>query len=238
MLRIVIAMASDDFGRMLECQLNTEHSVVRCFDGKTALDLLQHLRPDALLIDLSLPLLDGLSVLEQAQDQLPDVVYAVTHVMGVEVCQRAEALGVTGLYLMPVASEVFMEQLRESLAQMRPSVRSRDVLKRRIVQLLSRLSFKSNLTGYQQICVGIPLVIEDMGIAMCKELYPQIAAITGQVSDKSIEHTIRTAIEDAWQNGDKELWKQHFPIQANRRKPYPSNKQFFTAIANMLLNQE
>ncbi|MBE6959204.1 MAG: response regulator [Ruminococcaceae bacterium] len=234
MLRIVIAMASDDFGHMLEKQLNTEHSVIRCFDGNTALDLLEHLRPDVLLLDLSLPLLDGLSMLEQAQSCLPGVVIGLTEVASDSICARAEELGISRLYLLPVNADIFMKQLHKQLEQTVAGASREINIQRRTLQLLNKLSFKPNLTGYQQILVGIPLVIKDISIPMCKELYPKIAQITGLSSSRPIEHTIRTVIHDAWESGDKELWLQYFPIPANRKRPYPSNKQFFTAIANIL----
>ena len=237
MLRIVIAMASDDFGHMLEAQLNVKHSVVRCFDGNTALDLLQHLYPDALLTDLSLPLLDGLSVLERSQEHLPGLVVGVTDVTNADVCSKAEELGITKLFLLPVDTDVFLTQLNEMLSQIIPAGSSEDRLRRRIVQMLGKLSFKPGLIGYQQILAGIPLVMSDMGIALGKELYPKISQIIGQASSRSIEHTIRTAIEDAWKNGDKELWKRYFPLKADRVKPYPNKKQFFKTMANILSSE-
>ena len=234
MLRIVIAMASDDFGHMLETQLNTDHSVVRCFDGNTALDLLEHLRPDVLLMDLSLPVMDGLTVLERAQNCLPDLVIGVTSLTSNEVCQKAEKLGITKLFLLPVDADVFISQLDTMLSKIEPCGHTETKLRRQMVQLLSKLNFKSNLIGYQQILVGIPMVMQDLSIAMCKELYPQIASILGLASSNPVEHTIRTSIKDAWENGDKEIWRQYFPPVPNRNKEYPTNKQFFAVMANIL----
>ena len=110
----------------------------------------------------------------------------------------------------------------------------KDNLHQRILYQLKMLGFKPNLNGYQQILIGIPMVMQDMSVAMCKELYPQIAETLGLSSSRSIEHTIRTAIQDAWENGDKDLWQIYFPTPANRKKPFPSNKQFFTTMANIL----
>lgn len=234
MLRIVIAMASDDFGHILEQQLSAEHSVVRCFDGNTALDLLQHLRPDVMLLDLFLPLQDGLSVLEQAQNYIPSLLIGITGVANEAVCRKAEEFGISRLYLMPVNTDVFMDQLRSSLAQIVPGASQQLNLQRRAVQLLSKLNLKTSLSGYQQILVGIPLVMQDISIPMCKELYPQIAKATRMSCSRPIEHTIRTVIRDAWENGDKDLWRHYFPVPNNRGKPYPSNKQFFTTVAKIL----
>ena len=234
MLRIVIAMASDDFGHMLEQQLNTEHSVVRCFDGITAMDLLQHLKPDVLLLDLSLPLMDGLSMLEQTQAYLPGLIVGVTDVTNESVCWQAQELGVSKLYRLPIEPDVFMSQLHDMLSETVPGASPQINMRRRIVQLLNSLSFKPNLSGYQQILVGIPLVMQDISIPMCKELYPKIAELTGLTNSKPIEHTIRTVIRDAWENGDRELWQRYFPSAGNRQKPYPSNKQFFTSVVNIL----
>ncbi|MBE6978378.1 MAG: response regulator [Ruminococcaceae bacterium] len=234
MHRIIIAMASDDLGHILESKLNTEHSVVRCFDGITALDLLRHLRPDALLLDLSLPLLNGLDVLKQATDCIPPIVMAITDYTGPSLQETAKDCGIRHLYMLPVEIARILEQLRQELVAMIPGCKSVDTYTRQIEDILLRLGFKANLVGYQQLLIAIPLVLKDSSIPVCKELYPEIAKRTGIPKSSPVEHTIRSAIRDAWTNGDPEAWKHYFPTPSRRKNPYPSNKQFINTIAKRL----
>ena len=84
MRKILIAIGSDDLGVELERQLNNECSVILCFDGITAAELLESLSIDVLLIDLSLPLMDGISVLKGASKRLPPLILATTSYDGAQ----------------------------------------------------------------------------------------------------------------------------------------------------------
>ena len=234
MHRIIIAMASDDLGHILESTLNTEYSIVRCFDGVTALALLQHLHPDALVLDLSLPLLSGVDVLEQAKNFKPPLVIAITDLDGVQVHRIAKLYGIHCLFRMPVEIQRLLEQIRHEMSSITPGYAAEDARTRQIIQMLLELGFKSNLAGYKQLLAGIPLVMRDSNIAMCKELYPEIARLTGLQNGQQVEHTIRNAIQDAWANGNEAAWQKYFPSLPRRKNPYPSNKHFITTIANRL----
>ena len=64
-MRILVAEDEKDLNRLLSTRLKAEHySVDSCFDGQEALDYLEGAPYDAVVLDIMMPVLDGLSVLK------------------------------------------------------------------------------------------------------------------------------------------------------------------------------
>lgn len=74
-MRILVAEDEKDLNRLLSTRLKAEHySVDSCFDGQEALDYLAGAPYDAVILDIMMPILDGLSVLKkirQSGSQVP-----------------------------------------------------------------------------------------------------------------------------------------------------------------------
>ena len=67
MHKLLIADCSEDYRLALSAVLSGQYQVLCCRSGTEALTLLHQERPDILVIDLMLPELDGVTVLERAQ---------------------------------------------------------------------------------------------------------------------------------------------------------------------------
>lgn len=64
-MRVLIAEDEKDLNKILAERLKAEHySVDSCYDGQEALDYLASAEYDAVILDIMMPLLDGLSVLK------------------------------------------------------------------------------------------------------------------------------------------------------------------------------
>ena len=69
-MRILIAEDERDLNHILTERLRKEHySVDACFDGQEALDYLEGTEYDALILDIMMPVMDGLTVLKKAPQQ-------------------------------------------------------------------------------------------------------------------------------------------------------------------------
>ena len=95
---------------------------------------------------------------------------------------------------------------------------------------LTRLEFEAEHDGFAQLRVGIPMFAQDPSLRLGKELYPTIASICGSLSATTVEHTIRTAIENAWRQGNREIWNEFFP----GCEKCPSNKKFIARMAQLI----
>jgi len=69
-MRILLAEDERDLNRIITERLKKEHySVDSCFDGEEALDYLAAAPYDAVILDIMMPKLDGLSVLKKMRDK-------------------------------------------------------------------------------------------------------------------------------------------------------------------------
>lgn len=69
-MRILIAEDEKDLNRILVSRLEAEHySVDACFNGQEALEYLESAEYDAAVLDIMMPVMDGLSVLRKLRSK-------------------------------------------------------------------------------------------------------------------------------------------------------------------------
>ena len=69
MPRLLIADSCDEFRQILFSTLSGEYIIQTCSSGAKALSLLRSFRPQLMILDLALPELDGLSLLQRASQE-------------------------------------------------------------------------------------------------------------------------------------------------------------------------
>jgi len=88
--------------------------VARCRDGRQALDDTRRLRPDVLVLDVAMPLLNGLDVLRVLRDEnLPTRTVLLTAALEDEQLLEAIQLGAQGVVLKEMAPHLLIEAVRE-----------------------------------------------------------------------------------------------------------------------------
>lgn len=229
MLKLLIADASEPYTDALEAVFKNEFDLRICHDGESALETLLSFQPDALVINFHLPYKDGLTVLQESAHR-PRVILAITPLISAYVEQAAADAGVQYIMRMPT-----VESLRVRLMDMLTTMThpQKDLSGQAAVHLHA-LNFRTHLDGYHQLCVGVPLFFNNPDICLSKELYPAIAAHF-QLDPRTVEHSIRKAIQDAWYHRDPTVWAGFFPPNEAGKIPCPSNKKFFAAMAEKLI---
>ncbi|MBR2937271.1 MAG: hypothetical protein IKB80_02080 [Oscillospiraceae bacterium] len=230
MLKLLIADASEPYAEALEAVFKNEFDLRICHDGESALETLLSFQPDALVINLRLPYKDGLTVLQESAHR-PRVILAITPFMSPYVEQLAADLGIQYVMIMPT-----VESLRVRLMDMvSTAIAPKKDLTAQTLLHLHILNFHTHLDGYHQLRVGIPLFFNNPDICLSKELYPVVAAHFKLPDARTVEHSIRKAVEDAWRRKDPAVWAGYFPPGADGKIPCPTNKKFFAAIAEKLI---
>ncbi len=100
MQKMLIAIDSEIFIEALERTFHGKYIIHTCSSGNEALQILQSHRPDILIIDLSLPDITGLNVLQQAEFT-PPIVIALTNFLSDRIVREAQAAGVKALIRIP-----------------------------------------------------------------------------------------------------------------------------------------
>ena len=234
MTKVLIAMSSDDLCHVLKDLLAYKFSVTCCQDGKTALRLLEELRPEILILDLSLPERDGITLLEDARDFRPPIILATIDVDSKYVRDAAEDVGIGYIIKLPGDINAMITRLLDMVNRHNKTKIRQKTVETQSRQILLELDFATNLDGYRYLQVAIPLFAEDPTQRICKELYPAVANLLGVGGKNNIERSIRSAIEEAWSRRDAAVWDNYFPPGVITRAKGPSNKLFISRMAEEL----
>ena len=230
MFKLLIADSSEPYTDALADVLDSIFDLRICNDGDTALELMLSFRPDVLILNLQLPFKDGLTLLQQSAYR-PRYILATTSYISPYVERCAASLGVTYTMLTPSVASVrvrIMDMIQQTATLSRPAD-----LSAAAATHLHSLSFMTHMDGYQQLCEAIPLFYADPHQRLTKELYPAVAQICGCKDARSVEHSIRKAIEAAWKSRDDSVWCKYFPQEVGC-KECPTNKAFISRLVQML----
>ena len=229
MLKLLIADCAEVFADALGEVFKNEFDLRICHDGETALETLLSFQPDVLVINFQLPYKDGLTVLQQSAHR-PRVILAIAGYLNPYIEQVAAEAGVQIILRMPTVECLRVRLMDLVSAADKPQ---KDVAAQ-VTMHLHMLNFRTHLDGYHQLRVGIPIFFENPDICLSKELYPAIAAHFKYPDPRTVEHSIRNAIKNAWRNRDPVVWAGYFP-QIGDKPRCPTNKKFFAAIAEKLI---
>ena len=120
-LKLLIAVKSEIITDLLVSALSM-HDVHTCDTGTDALAILEKYRPDALILDLMLPNIDGLTVLRKSIFN-PKYILALTNLATPAVVQAAANAGVQDMILIPCTIRHIIEHLN-ALIEKAPSTES------------------------------------------------------------------------------------------------------------------
>jgi len=233
MQKLLIADYSEDCRTALAAALQDRYHVLCCRTGTEAWNLLHQEHPDICVLNLMLPELDGLTLLERAQAEgLHPVVLAITPILSSYVDNCAQRLGIQYLVRKPCEIEALAARVLDLSKRVSVPVSREDPVTQTASILLS-LSFSAKHNGFSYLREAIVRMCRDPSQSVTKALYPAVAHTFG-CNKENVERSIRTALDFAWEHGDRRLWQRYFPEAVQR----PSNAVFISRIAQALLLDE
>jgi len=227
------------------------------YNGEEVLRLLEESRkaPDILILDIIMPHLDGLGVLERLRDMnlnpMPKIIMLTA--FGQEnITQKAVQLGASYYILKPFDMEILANRIRQLVgnqAVVSPSSYGGNAFpKSNVVPLAKGKNLDANITsiiheigvpahikGYQYLREAITMVYNNIEIlgAITKTLYPAIAE-KFKTTPSRVERAIRHAIEVAWTRGNIDSISHLFGYTINISKSKPTNSEFIAMVADKL----
>lgn len=248
-IRVIIADGDKDFRTVLSGALQAEDGIEvvgTAGDGITALEQVQALEPDLLLMDLMLPELDGISVLHRiAEDGHKIGVFIVSAFSSDAAATECSSLGVSHFLRKPISCETLASRIRQwhmagqMAAQMVPESSSKTLsdidLELHVTEVIHQVGVPAHIKGYQYLREAIMMAIRDMESvgAITKIMYPGIAKKFHTTASR-VERAIRHAIEVAWDRGDIETLQSYFGYTVSGVKGKPTNSEFISMIADRL----
>ncbi|HVJ50358.1 sporulation transcription factor Spo0A [Desulfitobacterium sp.] len=253
-VKIVVADDNRNLCQMLQDYLHTQEDlqvVGLTYNGVDAWEMIQAQEPDLVILDLVMPNLDGLGVLERinARSAAPRPKVIMLTAFGQEsLTHQAMMLGVDYFILKPFDLEVLGKRIRSltqesslNSASIPSSVSpvtnagSRVNLSAEVTSMMHQIGIPAHVKGYQYIRDAILMVVEDVSLlgAVTKELYPAIAK-KYDTAPSRVERGIRHAIELAWERGHTETLKRIFGYSMNIERQKPTNSEFVALLADKL----
>lgn len=251
---VVIADDNKEFRLVLNDFLLTKNLfdvVDMVDDGLKAVEAVEKYEPDILILDIIMPHLDGLGVLEKLHkknlSKFPKVIVlsAVGHD---KVTQRAISMGVDYYIVKPFNFESFAERMMQ-ISEFETSrvqnknkeviynekVKSELSLEVKITEILHEVGVPAHIKGYQYLRTSIIDVVNNIELlgAITKELYPSIA-MKYTTTPSRVERAIRHAIEVAWTRGKIETINNIFGYTIHNNKGKPTNSEFIAMISDKL----
>lgn len=260
--RILIADDNKDFTDIL-CEYLSMHDDLEVIgvvkDGLEALEQIPKLEPDVLILDIIMPHLDGLEVLERLNDMVikkyPKVI-VLSAVGQDKITQKAIKLGADYYVVKPFDFNIFIKRLREIIGTDEEKTITRSYInipknannsndgqiniEAKITNIIHEIGVPAHIKGYQYLREAIAMVIEDIELlgAITKELYPNIAKKYNTTPSR-VERAIRHAIEVAWSRGKVDTINKIFGYTVHTDKGKPTNSEFIAMVADKLrLEQE
>ena len=205
--------------------LREEFRVISCRDGQEALLLAEQEDPALIILELSLPRMDGMQLLRTlGRWESRPLVLIYTAANTDYLLGALRELPVDYLLRKPMPVPTVAERAREML-----EAQSQTEADWRTSDLLIRLGIPEHLQGFRNMVVGIPLLSEDPNQFLGKTLYMEIAH-RNRVTFESVEKSIRDAIRSGWAKGNRALWLKYFPGATAA----PHNKAFLIRMAAIL----
>lgn len=223
--RLLIAENNEDLQLALARRLQNFHYVRCCSTGTEALELLRKEKPSLLVLNMCLPELDGLTLLETiAAENIRPMVLALTTFRSDYLAASAERLGVAHILLKPSSLDHIVYHvlnMKEYLRTLPP----RRTPERILQELLAPLGIHPQLRGYHILQEVIFLMAAEPVPPQSKALYLDSAKNCG-TTYHAVETTIRRIIESHFQ---PETWQTYFPGAAR----HPSSRVFLLTMTRL-----
>lgn len=227
--KLLIADYNEDFYQALASVLSGRYSIRCCRGGKEALALLRQEAFDYLVLDVMLPEIDGITLLEQITTEgVCPRTLLLTPLLLDHILESAGRLGVGYIMRKPCEIQAVaarIQGLTRPLHHPAPKATPESIL----TEWLMELSFHPNKKGYPCVVESILQLAQNLDQAVTKEIYPVVAKRLGRTAD-NVERSSRTAINAAWKQGDPQIWAKYFPGCSKA----PTNAKFLARMAQAL----
>lgn len=248
-IKVAIADDNREFSDLMQEYLGQQSDIEVVgvgYNGEQILTIIEEKKPDIVILDIIMPHLDGIGVLERLNavgGQRPRIIMLTA--FGQEsITQRVVELGADYYVLKPFNMEVLLSRIRQMagsvITQQRPAATIASSIKIRpldveVTNIIREIGIPAHIKGYQYLRDAIMMIINEIELlgAVTKVLYPQIAEKYATTPSR-VERAIRHAIEVAWNRGNIEMINRLFGYTIKLEKGKPTNSEFMAMIADKL----
>lgn len=257
MEKLSVAIA-DDNERIIDALGNILNSdeeielVGKADDGEKIYTIIKEKQPDVVLLDLIMPKLDGLTVMEKvSMDKTikKQPKFIIITAIGQEgITEDAFGLGANYYIMKPFDHEGILTRVkrlggkraaeekavRTSMEEEKGKPTEKN-LENDVTAIIHDVGVPAHIKGYQYLRDAIMMSVNDVEMmnSITKILYPTIAK-KHKTTASRVERAIRHAIEVAWTRGNVDTIDELFGYTVNNGKGKPTNSEFIALISDKI----
>lgn len=234
MQKILIADGTAAFRDQLQKNLSLKYQIACAWDGMQVWNLIVKLKPDLLVLDIELPGLDGITLMQRmyAAGYNPAVM-VVSRMLSDYAVDTLIQMGVGYLIRKPCDPHVAAIRAEELL---RHHVQISQQMIEDIFAVMRELGIPTRLHGAKYLPWAITLMANNPNQYITKELYPSVGKRFG-VDGSNVERSIRNAVIKGWNSGREEIWKKYFGDESDGVPKRPNNALFIARMVEILKNK-
>lgn len=253
-LNVAIADDNERMVQLLDSIVSNDKElevVGKAGNGEDLVGIIKQKEPDVVLLDIIMPKMDGLTVMEKVSrdDSIKKkpAFIVITAIGQEKITEDAFELGADYYILKPFDNEMvinrikhtrkyadknFMEVKKVKAYESKSEYMERN-LETDVTNIIHEIGVPAHIKGYQYLRDSIIMSVNDMEMlnSITKILYPTIAK-KHQTTPSRVERAIRHAIEVAWSRGKMDTIDELFGYTVNGGKGKPTNSEFIALIAD------
>ena len=222
-------------------------------NGEEAYDVIRKNNPDVVILDLIMPKMDGLSLMDKIHNDgtlIKSPFFIITSAISNEsVIQDAFGFGAGYYMLKPFEMDMIVDRVKSVKSYNRRIPENKKFVdvnedKRQFMErniesdvtaIIHDVGVPAHIKGYQYLREAIIMSVNDTEMlnSITKILYPTIAK-KYQTTSSRVERAIRHAIEVAWNRGRMDTIDELFGYTINAEKGKPTNSEFIALIADKI----
>lgn len=224
-------------------------------NGEDIYKIIKDAEPDVVLLDIVMPKLDGLGVLDKVnQDKTikKQPTFIMVSAIGQDrVTEDAFNLGADYYIMKPFDEKLIISRIKrakketiDKKQEILPTFtvkadkkveKTEEDLETDVTEIIHEVGVPAHIKGYQYLRDAIVMSVKDMDMlnSITKVLYPTIAK-KYQTTPSRVERAIRHAIEVAWSRGRMDTLDDMFGYTINRGKGKPTNSEFIALITDRI----
>lgn len=227
MKRLLIVDSSEIFAAELAYRLDGALRIRICTDGTRAMQELEAFRPDVAVLDLTMPMVDGLTLFRGfCSGPVKPKILLTSYYMSPFLERSLGTGGFDFFTLKPCNSDVLAQRICE-LAE----VGEEAPINSDAGRILLSMQFSRRHKGFHYLNHAIEMY--RTGMSMSKHIYPEIGNRFG-VRPLCVERDIRLAISAAWNRRNTYLWRMYFGCDEYGDVFRPTNTEFIATLAHRM----
>ena len=224
-------------------------------DGVEACNLIKEKEPDVVLLDIIMPKLDGLAVLDKIRadhtlKNRPSFLM-ISGISNEKITVDAFERGADYYIMKPFDQSIILDRIKTlyrrnkakgKMEQPGIVVPSNPVeglslqsLEEQVTEMIHDVGVPAHIKGYQYLREAIIMSVNNMDMlnSITKILYPGIAK-KFDTTPSRVERAIRHAIEVAWSRGNMDTLNDLFGYTISNGKGKPTNSEFIALITDKI----